>query len=179
MIDIDTRTLTSRIAALALLALLCALISPIAASPVFRYLDMQADLDQEAALLEKAEARLALARAVATNAPVLPMTNRADALSAVMAGLVSAAPQADMRILAAAPLTPDTPDNRRIDVTATAEATPASLMQFLTELPKYQLSISALSIVPEEIPDANSKGRPVRLSVRMTVSAIVSPEKGG
>ncbi len=52
-------------------------------------------------------------------------------------------------------------------------------MQFLKELPKHQLSISALSIVTEDVPDANSKGRPVRLSVRMTASAIFSPEKGG
>lgn len=179
MIDIDTRTLTSRIAALALLALLCALISPIVASPVFRYLDMQAAIDQEAALLEKAETRLALATAVAANAPVLVATNRNDALSVAITGLATAAPQMDMRILSAAPVTPDTPDSRRIDVTATAEATPAGLMQFLKELPKRQLSISALSIVTEDVPDANSKGRPVRLSVRMTASAIFSPEKGG
>lgn len=179
MIDIDSRTLMNRMAALALLALLFALVSPIVASPVFRYLDMQAALDQEAAFLEKAETRLALARSVAANAPVLTATNRNDALSAVVAGLAAAAPQMDMRILSATPLTPDAPDSRRIDVTATVEATPAGLMQFLVELPKHQLSISALSIVPQDVPDANTKGRPVRLSVHLTASAIFSPEKGG
>ncbi len=53
---------------------------------------MQAAIDQEAALLEKAETRLALATAVAANAPVLAATNRNDALSvAINGGLATAA----------------------------------------------------------------------------------------
>jgi hypothetical protein len=173
VIDIDYSILVRRTGALAILALLVAILSPVLMSPFATYAEKQAMIAQEQGLLAQAHQRLADIAAIGADAPFVRAPNRADAVSTASNILTSAAPQGSMRILSFA-VEPVAAEPKRIDISLTVEATPSGLRDFTAALARATppLVITGFDISAAPQGDNGPSVRPTKLNALLKASAV-------
>ncbi len=168
----SSTVIASRAAALAILLGIGVLLFPVLSAPFDRYRNALAAQQSEQAVLQAASKRLSTIMTLARRAPVLRAPNREAAQAAMMQIVTGAVPTDDMRILSIGGDGSSDPDNSRIDVAFSAEATPAGLTRFATTLAEGEnvLAVTRMAIAASAIPAREDRNSPVKLAVQMVVS---------
>jgi Type II secretion system (T2SS), protein M subtype b len=178
MIDIDRAMMGRRVAALAILATLLLVASPLYMAPVTTYLEKRSAIDQETAVLMQVKTRQATVLGIADTAPLIRSASREDAAAALMARIYAAAPNGSFALLGLTAAPPNGEKPALVEAMISAQATPSGLRDFAAALESGspRLVISSFNISRLEPATANSPADPIKLNLFLTVSAIFVKE---